>query len=54
MLLVVLKVIIVRSNFNTREFNSRVFVVYITFTRDAFPVLDHLWTQGSPIIPHTC
>ena len=42
-----------RSNFNTREFNSRRFLICLTLLEMAYPVLDHLWTQDSPMFPLT-
>ena len=38
-----------RSNFNTREVNSRELCWLLTLLEMAPPVLDNLWTQDSPM-----
>ena len=40
-----------RSNFNTREFNSRERSLELTLLEIAPSVLDHLWAQDSPVFP---
>ena len=43
-----------RSNFNTREFNSRELVqMCSTLLETVVFVFDHLWTQDSPMFPLT-
>ena len=47
--------IIIRSNFNTYEFNSRELAQCLSTLLETVPfVFDHLWTQDRPIVPLTC
>ena len=39
------------SNFNNREFNYRELCCCLTLIETVCSVLDHLWTQDSPIVP---
>ena len=44
----------IRSNFNTREFNSRELVqLFSTLLETVASVFDHLWTQDSSFFPLT-
>ena len=44
----------IHSNFNSREFNSRELVQFVsTLLETVASVFDHMWTQDSPIFPLT-